>query len=190
MNWDDTPGTLDAELFKESGCDHSVRGSVGVWIEKGAAEDTHADDAEPTAKDLATVPDRCAPGDSAQVCHDLGHCYRIGRKQILILQHGRIQVLTTMGHEVEAGHQQNEVDENEPMLFQGNLALCDESTRDIALPFSNRDSPAERLSLGQAESENYDQDRWSSSEPVSPRSISVMELVENVLTHQKSGRQP
>ena len=54
-------------------------------------------------------------------CHNLhlGHCYGVCREIVLVRQHGRVQILRAMGHEVEARHKQDHVNEEQPMLLEG-----------------------------------------------------------------------
>ena len=52
MNWDDTPSTLNTELFEECSSDDGVGGGESVRVEKGSAEDSNADDADTSSNAL------------------------------------------------------------------------------------------------------------------------------------------
>ena len=75
MNGDDAPGTLNAELLEESGSNDSTARSKGVRVEKGATDDTHADDGKTTTEALRTVADNGSTSDGSEVGNDLddGH---------------------------------------------------------------------------------------------------------------------
>jgi hypothetical protein len=77
-----------------------------------------------------------------------------------------VEILASVRHEVEAGHEADEVDQEKPVLLQSDLALSDEcacnawtSSRALGLTL------AERLGLGQAQTEEDDEDRRAGSEP-------------------------
>lgn len=82
---------------------------------------------------------------------------QIGRfAGLTIGEHSGVKILRTMRHEVESGHQQNHVDQEEPMSLQGNLSLSKEGTRKIALTLSQRLSFSECLCFRQTQSEDDD----------------------------------
>src|SRR2546423_12890526 len=111
MNRNHAPGTLDTELLEEgSGNDPFVL-NEGVRVQERATDDTDDDDAESAPEDLAAISNSGAAGNSTQVGNDLRHSDGVGREEELVRQHGWVEVLAAVGHEVEAGHEQDEVDE-------------------------------------------------------------------------------
>ena len=68
-------------------------------------------------------------------------------------------------HEIETGHEQNEIGEQQPVLVQGNLAFCDESTGYVATRFPCRIPFQIGLCLGKAQAEDDDEDRRTGTEP-------------------------
>lgn len=71
-----------------------------------------------------------------------------------------------MGHEVESSHQEDEVNQQEPVPLQRNLALGDESACQTALLCSECLSGPESMGLGQAQPESNDQNWWARAKPV------------------------
>ena len=108
---DHAPGALHAELLEEGGGDDGVRGRECVGVEQAAAQDADDDDAEAAAEDLRAVAHHRAAGHGAEVRHHLGHRHGVGGEAELVGQHGRVQVLRAVRHEVEAGHEEHQVDE-------------------------------------------------------------------------------
>lgn len=110
MDWDDAPCTLDAELFEERGCHDGVRGGEGVGVKESATDHADEDDGETTTENLRTVSDHGSTGHSAEVGDHLCYSHGVGTEVVLVLQHGWVEILGTMGHKVEAGHQEDKVD--------------------------------------------------------------------------------
>lgn len=97
MDRDDSPRTLDAELLEEGGGNDGVRGREGVGIEERAADHADEDDGESPTEYLRAVADHSSASHSAKVCDDLGYGYGIGAEIVLVLQHGRVQILGAVG---------------------------------------------------------------------------------------------
>ena len=78
-----------------------------------------------------------------------------------------------MGHEVEAGHEEDEVDEYQPMFFEGDFAFAEEGRADPTSSFlpicpccpSNRSMLFINLRLGQQQSQSDDDNRRTGAEP-------------------------
>jgi hypothetical protein len=68
-------------------------------------------------------------------------------------------------HEVETSHKEDHVGEKEPMLLQRNFALSQESTTNVRTSFAHLLSLNICLSLGQAKSEEDDENWRASAEP-------------------------
>ena len=68
-------------------------------------------------------------------------------------------------HKVEPSHEENEVDQQQPMLAQGHLALRDERPSDVPLCLAHGLSLAEGHRLGEGQSEQDDQHRGTRAEP-------------------------
>jgi len=113
----------------------------------------------------------------------LGHCHSVGTEVVLVAQHGRVDILRTVGlrnnvsiqvrwcgvtqayHEVEACHEQHHVDEEQPVPLQRNFAFGDEGLSDIVSSFSDSLTLLVCLCLGQAETEDDYQDWGTCAEP-------------------------
>lgn len=102
MDGDNAPGALHAELLEEGGGDDAFVGHEGVRVEQRAAENAHADDAEAPAEDGGAIADDGAAGHGAEVGDDLGDGDGIGGEVVLVGEHGGVEVLRAVGHEVEA----------------------------------------------------------------------------------------
>lgn len=85
MDWNHSPGALDAELLEEGCGDDGFGGCECVRVEEGAADYTNEDDAETTAKDLGAIPDHGASGHGSKVGNDLSYGYGVGREAVLVL---------------------------------------------------------------------------------------------------------
>lgn len=137
MNGNDTPSTLHAELLEKSGC-HDLGGrSEGVWVKQGPANNTHDDDAEPSPEDGTGVPDNGATAYGTEIGDDLGDCDLIGSEVVLIGEHGGVQVLRAVRHEVEASHEEDHVGEEQPVLLERDFALLNEDLGCIGRFFSD-----------------------------------------------------
>lgn len=132
VDGDDSPCALDTELFEEGGGDDGGGAGIGVWVEKSTADDTDEDDAETTAEDGTAVSDGGASGHGAQVGDDLGNGDLVGGEVVLVAQHGGVEILGAVRHEVEAGHEKNHVRQQKPVALEGDLALLEEGAADVA----------------------------------------------------------
>jgi hypothetical protein len=94
---DDTPCTLYTKLHKKGSCNDPIITDIGVWVEHGGASYTHDDYAESSAEDLRRVAHYRATKHGAEVSNDLGDGDSVGGKVVLIFEHGRIEVLRTVG---------------------------------------------------------------------------------------------
>ena len=130
MDGNHAPRTLHAELFEESGSDDSLAANEAVRVQKRAAEDRDDDNAEATTEHLRQVAHGGSTGHSAEIGDDLGDGDGVGGELVLVLQHGRVEILGAVGHEVEPGHQQDQVDEKKPMALESHLAFADEGLAD------------------------------------------------------------
>lgn len=102
MDGNHAPGALDTELLEEGGGNDALVGDEGVGVQQDAAENTHADYAEAAAEDGGAVADDGAAGHGAEVGDDLGDGYGVGGEVVLVGEHGWVQILGAVGHEVEA----------------------------------------------------------------------------------------
>ena len=161
----DAPGALDAELLEEGCGDDGVAAGEGVGVEQRAAEDAHDNDAQPATEDGGTVADECAACHSAEVGNDLSDGDTVGTEVVLVAQHRRVQILAAVGHEVEAGHEEDHVDEQDPVLLERVFALLHEELGRIRLLFADSLALLVGLGLGQAEAEDDDEDGGPGAEP-------------------------
>lgn len=70
-----------------------------------------------------------------------------------------------MAKKVHSSHEENEVAEEQPVSFEGDLALGDESFRNVAVSLADGHALVKRVSLGKAQTEYNDKDWWTSAEP-------------------------
>ena len=70
-----------------------------------------------------------------------------------------------MGHEVKARHQEDQVDQKQPVACNGYFALFYEGLADIALTLARLDLAFIRLGLGEEESPDDEDDGWTGAEP-------------------------
>jgi len=126
-----SPGSLNHSLFEERRRNHPLASNKSIGINQSAADDTRKDDTETTAKHLREIADDSTTSHRTQICHDLRYRDRVRREAVLVFQHGWVEVLTAVGHEVHASHQQDKVDQKKPMPLESNLAFLDESLANI-----------------------------------------------------------
>ena len=138
MDGDDAPCALDAELFKECGRHDRFVANKGIGIQQSAANDADEDDGKSSTEDLATEADDCTSRHGTQIRYHLGDGHGIGGEVVLVLNHERVNILTAMRHEVEARHEQNEVDEEQPVPLQGDFAFGEESVGDVPVGLPHR----------------------------------------------------
>jgi len=150
MDWDYAPSTLDTKLFEEGSSHNTLVRNEGIRVQQRAPKDTDGDDAESAAEDLATITNGGAAGYGTQVGDDLRHGDGVGGEEILVGQQGWVQVLTAVGHEVEASHQQDEVDEQNPVFSERDFAFRDEGSGNITFALTDRDTASESLGFWQA----------------------------------------
>lgn len=170
MDGDDTPCALDAELLEKCRGNDGLSADESVRVEQSAADDAARNDADSATDRLREESDDCTAGHGAEVGHDLCHGdLGLGETQ-LVLEHGGIQILTSVGHEVEAGHKEDQVGQKKPVLADGNLALTDEDGADTVIDGfgfgANALALAVRVGLGEHESCDDEEDGWAGAEPV------------------------
>jgi hypothetical protein len=166
MDGDDTPSTLDAELLEESSCDDGLGRGEGVGVKEGTTDDASHDDSKTATEDGRAVTHGGSSSDSTKVSNNLSDGDRVGVELVLVLEHGGVEILTSVGHEVEASHEKDHVSQKEPMALESNLSLGDESTSDIrASRLTNGYTLAICLCLGKAQSEQDDQNGRACTEP-------------------------
>lgn len=127
MDGNDTPSALDAKLFEEGGGDDGVARREGVRVKESTSNHTHDHNAEASAEDGGAVANDGSAGDGTEVSHDLGDRDGIGGEVVLIREHGGVEILRAVGHEVEAGHEKDHVDEQKPMVLESYIGLLQES---------------------------------------------------------------
>ena len=169
MNRNHTPGALNTELLKESRGDNALAGNKGVRIQESAANDTHDNNTESSTEDLTAETDNSTTEHCAEVGDDLSDGDRIGTEIELVLQHRRVQVLGSVGHEVETGHQKHEVCEKQPVAAESNLAFEKEGLGNaLALRLGGSSNAGMLLVNGclrEHETEENDKDGRAGTEP-------------------------
>lgn len=173
MDGDDAPSALDAELLEEGGGHDGGVVHEGVWVEQGAANNAAADDAESTTDGLTQETNNRSTSHGAQVGNNLRNCDLVGAEGELVGQHGRVEILAAVAHEVEAGHEQDEVRQQQPVALDGDLALGDEDAADrlfVAPVAAGLDAHALALavglSFGHHQAEGDEDDGGAGAEPV------------------------
>mgnify|MGYP004500289211 CR=1 FL=1 len=165
VDWDDAPRALDAELLEKRGRDDGVGADKGVRVQQRGADEAHDDDAEAAAEDGRAVADEGAAGHGAQVGNHLRHGHAVGREVVLVAEHRRVQVLRAVRHEVEPGHQEHHVHEQEPVLLERVLALVHKHLGRVGLLLADPLPLLVRLGLGEAQAEEDDQHWRAGAEP-------------------------
>lgn len=166
MDGNDTPSALNTELLEEGSCDDGLGGGEGVGVKQGTTDDASHDDGETTTEDGRAVAHGGSSSNGTKVGNDLGNGDRVGVEQVLVLEHGGVEILTSVGHEVEASHEEDHVSQKEPMALESDLSFGDESTSDVrASRLTNGYTFAVCLCLGKAQSEQDDQNGRACTEP-------------------------
>lgn len=133
MDGNHSPGALHAELLEKRGRHDGIAADERVRVQQRAAADAAADDAEPTTNRLAAETHDGAAQHGTQVGHDLRDGDLCLAEAQLVRQHGRVQVLAAVAHEVEAGHEEHEVAQQQPVVLQRDLALLEEDLADAVV---------------------------------------------------------
>lgn len=105
MDGDHAPSALNTELLEEGCRDHSVTAGECIRVQQSSADDRNEDDAKPSAKDLGRVSNDGSACHSTEIGNHLCHGHGVGRELELVLEHGWVEILRAVGHEVEACHQ-------------------------------------------------------------------------------------
>ena len=105
--WRHIPSTLHAKLLKVSRRDDLGAVGESIRVQEGTSDDGDENDGEAAAEDLRSIADDGATGHGAEVGDNLGDGDLVGGEAELVLQHGRVEVLGAVGHEVEACHQED-----------------------------------------------------------------------------------
>lgn len=173
VDGDDAPGALDAELLEKGGGHDGRVVHKSVWVEQSAADNAAADDAESTADGLAQETNERSSSHGTQVGHNLRNGDLVGAEGELVGQHGRVQILAAVAHEVEAGHEQDEVRQQQPVALDGDLAFREEDVADglfVAAVAAGLDAHALALAvglgLGHHQAEGDEDDGRAGAEPV------------------------
>lgn len=167
MDRNDTPRSLDTELLEKGSRDNGRVADESIGIEQGAANDATSDDADSTANRLTAETDDSATKHSSQVSDNLGDSDLVLGKVELVLQHGRVQVLATVAHEVEARHEKDKIYQQKPVVLESDFAFFDEnlSFSVCASNFSCALAFLVRLCLGEHQTSDDEEDRGASAEP-------------------------
>lgn len=173
VDGDDSPGALDAELLEEGGGHDGGIVHESVWVEQRAADNAAADDAESTADGLTQETNNRSTSHGAQVGHNLRDGDLVGAEVELVGQHGRVQILAAVAHEVEAGHEQDEVGQQQPVALEGDFAFRQKDSADglfVAAVAAGLDAHALALAVGLGfghhETEGDEDDGRAGAEPV------------------------
>lgn len=89
----------------------------------------------------------------------------VGGEVELVGEHGWVKILGSVRHEVEAGHEENQVDELEPVALQCDLSFSDESLAKVSIGVSDSNTLVELSGLTEAETKGNDEDWWAGTEP-------------------------
>ncbi|KAG7844030.1 hypothetical protein KL941_004512 [Ogataea angusta] len=204
MDRNDTPGSLDAELQeKGAGVDSSALDERPRVQQSGAA-DAADEDRQTSADEVGEVAD----DDTAHKRADVGHAVRHGgpvlRVVVQLRQHRWVQVLGAVRHEVEAGHEQHEIDDHGPVVLNGAGCLLRKRwLRNAAVPVVLLDFSLAHKRLGvwqrQSESEQTQRHRATQQKQRLPAHVDVVcehpgehdgqKVAERVALLQKSGNE-
>lgn len=170
VNGDDTPGALDAELLEECRGHDGLAAHKTVGVEQRRTDDAAANNAKPSPQRLRREAHDRTAQHRTQVRHDLCDGDLVLAKLELVLQHGRVQILTAMAHKVEARHEEDEVGEQQPVVLEGDLALLDEDLADalglvVARLLAQALALEVRVGLGEHETEDDEEEGRAGAEP-------------------------
>lgn len=147
---------LDTELLEERWRNNRGARDKGVRIQQRAPDNTYEDDAEPSSENGRAIPNNRAPTHRPQIRYNLRNRHLVRAKVILIRQHCRIQILTSVGHEVEPGHEQHHVDEEQPVSLQRDLSFLQEGLCRVGRRFADTLALLVCLRFGETETEEDD----------------------------------
>lgn len=173
VDGNDTPSALDAELLEEGGGHDGAVVHKGVWVEQSTANNAAADDAESTTDGLTQEANKRSSSHGAQISNNLRDSDLVGAEGKLVGEHGWVEILAAVAHEVEAGHEQDQVRQQQPVTLDGDLALREEDAADrlvVAPVAAGLDAHALALAvglgLGHHQSEGDEEDGRAGAEPV------------------------
>ncbi|KAG7866132.1 hypothetical protein KL918_004121 [Ogataea parapolymorpha] len=118
MDWNDTPGALDAKLQEKGARVDSSAFDERPWVQQRGTADAADEDRQTSADEVGKVADDNTAHESADVGHAVRHSGSVVRIVVQLRQHRRIQVLGAVRHEVEAGHEQHEIDDHGPIVLE------------------------------------------------------------------------
>lgn len=130
VNGNHTPSTLHCELLEERGGPDILGAQEGVRVQQGTADNANDNDCQAAADRLADEAADGTASQGAEVGNDLCDGDLCLGEAELVLNHGGVEILAAVAHEVEAGHQQDQVDEQQPVLLERDLAFADEDGAD------------------------------------------------------------
>ena len=116
MDWDHAPCALHTKLLKVGRGHDLFVANEAIRVQYCTTDDRDEDNREAASEDLGGVPDEGTARHSAEISDHLCDGDGIGGEVVLVLQHGRVDILRTVGHEVEASHEKDQVHEEEPVL--------------------------------------------------------------------------
>lgn len=117
---------LHAELLEKRSSSYLLRTHERIRIKQRPANNRNINNTKPPPQHLRQIPHRRTTSHSAQIRHDLRDRNRVGGELVFVFQQRGVQVLRAVRHEVEPGHEEDEVDEQQPVAFEGYAAFGEE----------------------------------------------------------------
>ncbi|KAG7887644.1 hypothetical protein KL936_004341 [Ogataea polymorpha] len=157
MDWNDTPGALDAKLQEKGPGVDSSAFDERPRVQQCGTADAADEDRETSADEVGEVADDNTAHKSADVGHAVRHSGPVVRIVVQLRQHRRIQVLGAVGHEVEAGHEQHKIDDHGPVVLESAGGLLRERwlrNATISVILLNFSLAHKRLGVWERESES------------------------------------
>ena len=165
-----TPSTLDTELLEKRGGHNSIITDKTVGVQKSTTNNAAADDGEATAHRLTAVSHNGTTSHSTKIGDNLSDSDLALAETKLALQHGRIQILRSVTHKVETGHEQNKIDEHHPVTLDGHFAFPEENAANIlavrAGLFAETFTFEVGIGLGEEKTPDDPDNWWAGAEPV------------------------
>src|SRR5580658_1588021 len=120
MDGDDAPGALNHEL-QEEGAECQLPDGLREGPERNDRQGEESGDDDRVAATEAFRPraEEDAAQDGADVVDDGDGADGMARKLVLDLEEGRVEILRAVAEEVERGHQQDDIEEELPVLADG-----------------------------------------------------------------------
>jgi len=169
VGWNDTESTLDEELQEEDSSINTVVSDISPWVDHGTSTNAADHNGQSSTQEVGEVSNNKTSDKGTDVGKTVGNGGSVVRETQLLGQESWVQVLRTVGHEVKTCHQQNHVNDHEPVNLDGFAGFSQEwvwnDTR-LSLHGFSQLLLLECISLWKQSSRDCDDGRNTGCEPV------------------------